>query len=485
MSARRDPRFDGPLDDALRAARPDDPSAEAAEQSAVRVLARVAVLEAGARTTPRRRPWRRMAAAAVVLGAIGLLPQATNEHPPMPGPEGSTDASHEPATSEDPTWAVHITDALDGDELARRRVVRGGLAARRALLDTAEADGAYGRYDRARGSLALLGEAGRLRDEKESRRVGGLAAHRELVGTAAPLLAGAWGPYGVRELERLLIEDHEAEDAVVAALETMASAGRRAPALRALLAGAARGRVHASAAAVRVGGAGGIERVVAVTSPRALQGPELRRAVQAASVTLRTRLLRLAERGNTGALLLASHAQVPGIVDRLATEALSDEPARARRAVDLLAEHGGLRATLALARAMEGEAGEAARFRIEAMPASVDAALVEHARRHTRDGATVIAALVAREDSGAEALATLVRVPRFTERALRALADLAVGGDVYAADRLVALASTSRARAVARALRAAGAQDDDVLRRVEAQRAVARSTTPRTGRGSI
>jgi len=501
-------RPDDALTTRLRAARPVDPGPREAEAAAVRVLARVAVLEAGARGAVRaRRGGRGRAlvrrAAAVLLGAslvgLGGLSPAT-------APEVSSQAARAPvpatAGPEGP-WAQRVHAALAGDPLAQRRVVHGGLRARRALLTAAEARARQGATPQARLALGLLAEAGRLRGEDESRRVAALAGRDGLRPAAVGLLATSLGPYGARALQALLVEDHAAETAVVTALLGMARRGRREPALQALLAGTERGRVEAAAAALRVAGAADVTRVLAALPPEQASVPEVLQAVRAGPVTLRKRLVRLAEHGDGRALTLAAAARVEGVVARLGVESQSGQAARARRAVDLLTRHGGLRAQLALARAFEGLAGARARAAVRAAPASLDQALLAHARGALRDVPAVTAALAQRGAGGVATLRAMAADARLAPRALQALARTAApeavealaslaarrglasaalaalgrrlaAGDEAAGQRLLALVGTDRARAAVQALRGSGRAGRALLESPAGRRAVAR-----------
>lgn len=512
MSAARDP-----LLDALRAARPEDPGAAEAERAAVRVLARVAVLEAGGHVTRRRRmgrvAGRRAVVAAAVLLACLVLTGQIHERAQPAGPDAVMIEPTREATPHDP-WDAAITAALAGDDLARRSVRHGGLGARRALLAVTAEHAAARRYTEARAGLALLAAGGPLRGETACRQVAAVAAHPALGTQAVALLARAWGPYGVRELERLLVEQHDAEAAVVAALEGMAAAGRREAALRALLSGAARGRAGAVPAALRVGGAAGLPRVLAAAPTSLLRAPAVVRVVERGPVTLRQRVLRLAARGDGEALALAAHARVPGIVAQLGVEAADADPARARRAVALLAAHGGLPATLALARALDGAAHETARAHLAGLPAAMDERLRRHVRGDVRDATPVIAAFGVRGARGVDALAALAADARLAPRALAALgrmdapgaADalarlaarpaLASGaiealvarrlaGDPAAVAHLDALVQGPHGRIVARALRAVGLGVPRPAATPGGRAAVARAPQPRVRRGSI
>ncbi len=495
------------LRQALRAARPLDPTPEEGMRSAVRVLARVAVLEAGAHALPPA-PARSRARVLVVAGAASLLVGVAllvSGGPRGPGtpPPSAPAATDGPRVASLASWRGRVAAALAGDDVQRRRVVHGGIRARRAILLAAEE--AQNSSDDARpaAALALLEAAGALRGEAEASRVARLAADpRQRLG-AVRLLAGSLGPYGVSHLRTLLVEDHEAEAHVVPHLVAMATRGRRDPALRGLLEGTAHGRVLAAAAALRIGGAADLPRVLKAL-PRTLRGHAvMAQALATAPVTTRVRLLRLAGQGDAAALELAATARVRGIVPRLAVEAQQRDAPRARRAVALLGRFKDVRAVLALARAFDGAAGAEARAHVRAAEASLDGALFAHAQDSPRDGSAVVTALGERGAGGLTFLSRLARDPRLAtlavgaiERSVAAeaaavLAQLigrvelrgpvleALGrrlgaGDTRAGSVLLGLAQQGHARAVLRVLRASGDAGRDALDS-QAGRALARA----------
>jgi len=404
------------------AARPADPDPAASEGACVRTLARFVVLEAGA-----------VAATEAAATEAAATEAAATE-------AGATEAG---ATEAGRTEVRH------GNPARRIRVARRVAAALllAALLPLVAASSSTQPpavsssspreiARRARHGALPLRAGGRLRSDEEIRRIARLALVPALRPLALPLLARDPGPAGPVSLGRLLVDVPSAEADVVAALERVAARGRREAALRGLLAGAATGRIHAAAAAVRLGGADHLSRVLAVVPAAALAGPEVVSAVRAGRRTLRARLVRLAAHGDGRALRLAARAGARGIVPLLARETQREEPGRARRAVTLLAGLSDVHAHVALARALEGPAAEHARELLCALPPAVDVRLAARARKDARDAPAALRALTVRGAVGT--LVDLAAVPRLGSAAVRALADVAGAG---ASQALVVLAA--------------------------------------------
>ncbi len=414
----------------VRSARPSDPDAAAAEAIAVRTLARLAVLEAGRTAYAARRPGKlqRLVRAAAVLVAVLL---------PLGALEDARDAAVPTAApvSVEPTWAARVAGALSGDLLARARVVRGGLAARGALLVAAEQLAAAGNEASGRDALELLHEAGPLRNRGEAERVAQLARVPGLQGAACAVLARDMGSTGAEHLGALLAADPRAEAEAVRALEQVARRGRREAALAGLLRGVRQGRPQAAAAAVRIGGSTHLERVLA-TLPEGLFEAEASRtrshvrvrgavtdALRRGARTLRMRAVRLAERGNARALELAAAARIPGSVGVLARESGHEDEARALAAVDLLADVATVPAWVALARALSGPVPERVALHLRQAPEAADVALLACARRSLRDAPAAMEALAVR--GSVDRLAALARESRLAPAAIHALGNAA------------------------------------------------------------
>ncbi len=413
----------------VAAARPDDPTPSACEPMAVRTLARFAVLEAGLHAT-RFAPRRRMPVlrAAAVLAAIAL-PFA------LLGSDRTAEAPLRPRLVRDALWSTRVAGALRGDPMLQERVVHGGLPARAALLVAAERGGPSGRR-----ALELLIDAGTLRGMQEAERLSRLAHDPVLRVPALALLARDLGSAGPRHLGALLVDlpAAEAEVDVVAALAHVAARGRRQSALRALLTGAEAGRERAAAAALRLGGASHLARVLTVLDDTALRAPGVVEAVQSGARTLRSRLVRLAARGDAKAIALAARAGVEGIVPVLASEAFHEEAERAVAAIDLLARRGDVHAHVALARALDSGFPTRARGYLMALPAEADAALAARAQDSRRDAPAAMRALAVR--GAVPWLASLAASSRLAPEALRALGRAA---SPAASDALARLARRS------------------------------------------
>jgi hypothetical protein len=440
----------------VRSARPSDPDAAAAEAIAVRTLARFAVLEAGHTAAAARRPrrLRRLVRAAAVLVAVLLPLGALDDARDAAVPTAAT-------VTVEPTWAARVERALAGDLLARVRVVRGGLAARGALLMAAEQHAVAGDEASGRSALELLHEAGPLRNRGEAERVAQLARVAGLQGAACAVLARDMGSTGAEHLGALLAADPRAEAETVRALEQVARRGRREAALEGLLRGVRESRPQAAAAAVRIGGSTHLGRVLAALPEELFRTGAFRteshvrvcramtNALREGSRTLRMRAVRLAERGNARALQLAAAARIPGSVGVLAREAGHEDEARALAAVDLLADVATVPAWVALARALSGPVPERVALHLREAPDAADAALLACARRSLRDAPAAMEALAVR--GSVDRLATLAQESRLAPAAIHALGK---AGSPDAAAALVALAERpSRSPHVLAALR--------------------------------
>ena len=354
-------------DDLLRRlseARPEDPAAQTCGPAAVRILARLAVLEAGRRSVeadprpvPRLRDARGaasrggrvrwIAAAALLLVLLPGRMQSRSTYPRC-GAERPLPIAAGPVV--DP-WTDLVTAALAGDVRKRARILRGGAPARAALLRAGRVGGVRGRE-----ALELLRTAGSLRGPAEAAAITALVEDPELRDAALGLLAMQRGPDGAASLGDVLERVADAEAGAVAALIVVADRGRRDAALGALLRGAAKGRKLAAAQAFAIASADAVGRVVQALPEAVREAPEVLRAVRTAPPTLRARLVRLAEGGDEEALDLAVHARIPGVLPLLAARALDAPTKQAAAAVEALAEYGGMEAWLAIARALGGAA---------------------------------------------------------------------------------------------------------------------------------
>ena len=485
-------RASGDLLARVRCARKADPSRADATQVAVRVLARLAILEAAPAMalTPPLRAWsaRRggeAAAAALVAVALvswGALDAGTARTISVSTVPGADVRAQGRAAA---SWCARARAAVAGDTLERQRLIHGGVPARGALLSLAAAAGAD-----AVGALDLLGAAGGARGTAEMARVARLVVTADLAAPAIGLLARDLGTDGARHLGLLLVAQPHLEVPLVAALETVAASGRRRSAFEGLLAGARAGRDGAAAAAVEVGGAERLERLLAVLPGRGAPAPALVEALRRAPATTRARLAHLAGTGDGRVLALAAAADAPGVVARLAAEALAEDPARALHAVRLLAGRDDLEAHVALARALDGAAQDRARTALQRLGPDAVAGLVAHARGAGRHAAAALRALaatgaveallgIARESRLAPdvlralaeargeavdgALAQLAARPALREGALQILAQRVRRGDVQAGAVLLDLARRGHARRVIRLLEDAGSPGHTVL----------------------
>jgi hypothetical protein len=241
---------------------------------------------------------------------------------------------------------------------------------------------------------------------------------------------------------------------------------------------------------VRVGGGTHLARVLAALPEMAAAEQGVIAALRAGAPTLRSRLLRLAERGDTRALRIAAASGAAGVVPLLARTAMDDDAGRARAAVDLLAAVDTLPAWIALARALGGELGPHVAERLRGAPPTLDGALSRRARTSLRDAPAAIDALatrgavrvlrelaassrlapyavqaLARADGAAAAtLLELAATPALKGRVLDALAARLDDGRDDAGPALLALARAGQERAVMRVLSARGATGRRLLR---------------------
>ena len=259
--------------------------------------------------------------------------------------------------------------------------------------------------------LALLSASGGLRGDREASRIALLVADPAVRDVAVGLLAAAPTTAGVEQLGQLLLERPEVETAVVGGLASAARHGRRTTAVAALLRGAARGRVEAAAAAIRLGSGRVALDVLAALPRRHLDDARIARACREASPTTRDRLVRRAAGGDERVLAVAASARLDGVVPMLEREAREGDAATARSAVDALARQERGEAWLALARALDGEAGMEARALLGTMPRSGVAHLARVARAEPRQRAVAIQGLSLAGGAGLDALARLATRP--------------------------------------------------------------------------
>jgi len=445
MSRRHD---DAGLLTALRDARPDDVSRAEAEKASVRVLARLVVLEAGrladtvepARVA-RRFPTRAIAAAVLLLGCLSMPFGSVD--PARPGGDAGF-ASDGRVADGRPAW---IEAALSGDTLARARARVGGASKRAELLEQAERGGIRGRD-----ALALLSSWGAPRGADEIRRAQALAHDSDVGPVAIQWLGTDLGPGGARALGQLLISPPDAppdalpdaERQIVAALERVAKRGRREAASLALLEGVAAGRAEATAAALRIGGAQKLERVLSALAEEAsaqLAGDAtVIAAVEGGSSTLRARLTRLAERGDAMALRLGAGARLPALVPLLAVRAVDGTEAEAVESVQLLAAYDTPDAWVTLGRAVRGPAGALAQ---EALARLSEDACVELERRARTSARQADAAMICLAYAGSQGVGLLRRLAARPALSSAALAALEVSPDVEASRILAVLSHRS------------------------------------------
>jgi hypothetical protein len=406
----------------LERARPADPRGAVLEGAAVRVLARVAVLqglEPVAVPTLRRRVSGALAAAALVV--VVLASPA--------GDRGGTERSApDPSAPCAGPWACVVAPALGGDAAARRRLREMGAAGRELLWSAAET----GRYE----ALHLLRGWGRLRDGHEMRRAANLALRPEAAPEALDLLASGPAADAAAPLGALLVERPTLEAPVVAALRRLATRGAREDVVRALLAGAVAGRPLAAAAAVELGSASTGDRLLVLLPASRFEDPALADALRRARPTVVARVLRRAEEGDDRALAWAAAAGLEGAVPLLFATAVGADLAPAWHALERIAQVGGTEAWLALARSTEAPAGARALELLAALGPAEVAALRGRALASVRDRPAALWALACASDAGLDALAGFGRRPACVTETLAALERSPRAG---AAERLAAL----------------------------------------------
>jgi hypothetical protein len=402
----------------LRDARPADPERPALDQAAVRVLARVAVLQGDALPAPRA--LRRRVAAALAAVVMAALTAAT----PSSEPQRS-------ATDSAALGPADVLAALDGRREARRRLAQAGAAGIQAVWTVAEA----GRPD----ALRLLKPLWPAQGARQRERLEAAVARPDLGAEALDVLlsepAGVAGP----TLARILVTRPELEASVVERLDRLARRGARSEAVAALLEGAAAGRRAAAVLAVEHGPAGVVDGLLARLSETALGDARLGSALAAARPTLAARVVERALAGDRGALAWAATARRSEVVPALLHEAVGDDEERAVLALDRLAEIGSTEAWLAVARALEAPAGVHARELLARLPFAAAEELDARARGSARDRSAALCALAASGAAGLDRVLALGRRPALTPEALAALADSPCAG---ASDRLVALAGS-------------------------------------------
>ncbi|MDJ0974795.1 MAG: hypothetical protein QNJ98_10080 [Planctomycetota bacterium] len=425
------------LDQDLRAARPPDPPRSESDRAAVRILARLAVRDAGTAAqpaAPRHRSVVRIASiAAAVLVAVLAWPDASSppSAPTPPTPEASIAGAPRHAAPEDPLRAL-AREAVAGDALARARLRDRGAEGRAALLALA----AGGGEDASR-ALAVLRSFGALRGPREVERIAALAHRPELRSEAVALLGSDLGKAGAAHLGRLLASEPEAEPIVIAALERVARRGRRQAAIDALMQGVTAGRVAAAGAAVRLGGAAELRAVLDALPEGRVGDPALAAVVREGPRTLKRRALHLAARGDERALVLAARARLDGVVGMLAQRVASGDAERAGLAVGLLAEMRTAPAWVELGRARDGAAAAQALAALAQSPEATLDGVVHLVMRRPREAPGALAALGGAGAGGLDRLRGLARVPSVASAVVEAIG-AAVGPG--AAQALVELA---------------------------------------------
>ncbi len=453
------------LNGLLREARPRDlprrATARHEEQLAVRLLARVAALESGKRGRGAGAAFRiaskTLLAAAVIAGAFGALPS------PAPPPD-------------------LLARALSGDQAAEAALRSQGARARVACLER-----------RDPGALRLFVRLGGPLGCGETDRLAALHDDARLAPEVRAILVGARGDAGAAALGRLLLHAREAEQELVAALVRVAADGRPASALEALRPGAARGLVLAAAAALELGGVGGLDRLLETTPEEALLAAPMLEAVRGGGGLLHAALLRRVEGGDETAFALAAAARLEGLASLLVPR-LAEER-RAFAAVRALAASGASEAWRVIPLALAGPARQEARRALHALPAG---AADLFAAAIARDGNgkrvapywealaemgeaglphlvalgarpafgrdAVVALGASRSDRASEALARLGRTTALGLGAVQALAVRAEQGDPAAPAALLVLARAGPARAALEALVRCGESGAEALR---------------------
>jgi hypothetical protein len=406
----------------LARSRPADPRRDLLEGAAVRILARVAVLQgldpAPARQLRRRVSGARAAAALalVVLASPASGPSRTGAVPALP-----------PAPCAGP-WACVVAPALNGDPAAKRSLREMGAEGRELLWSAAEAGSPE--------ALPLLRGWGQLKDAREVRRAANLVLVPAASAEALDMLASGPVADAAAPLATLLVERPALEAPVVSTLRRLAARGAREDVLRALLAGAAAGRSLAAAAAVELGPSSTGDRLLVLLPARQFEEAPLADALRSARPTTIARVLRRAEEGDDRALAWAAAARLEGAVPLLHATAVGADVAPAWHALERLAHVGGTEAWLALARGTEAPAGARALELLATMGPADVAGLSARARSSVRDRAAALWALACAGDAGLDALAGFGRRPACVPETLAALERSPLGG---AAARLAEL----------------------------------------------
>jgi hypothetical protein len=474
---------------------------------AVRVLARVAVLQGMPAPEARalhtrvagllaRRVSGALAVAALLLVVV-LAPRGSCSKESARAPVGDLPSSVDAACRG--PWACVLVPALSGDTTARRRLRQMGAEGRDLLWSAAEA----GQPE----ALRLLRGWGRLVDAGEVVRVRRLAASPATSPEALDLLVAQPNAAGAEPLAVLLVGEAALEVPVVDALRRLAARGEREEALRALLTGAAAGRAEAAAAAVDLGPASVVDRLLVVLPPAQFESRALAAALERARATVAARVLRRAEGGDEVALAWACAAGLEEAVPLLHTRAVDEDVAEGWHALDRLAQVGGTEAWLAVARSTESAAGSHALERLASLSGSTVEALVARAARSVRDRGAALWALACAREQGLTALETLGRRPALAPEVLAALerspcegaaerlralgtscdsalpAVQALGRRLLAGHRdagaaLVTLSHTGSRRAALQALAAAGDAGERFLAQAGAEPASARGSSP-------
>jgi hypothetical protein len=484
------------------AARPRDPRGREAEEIAVRVLARVAAQGEG---VPSRRPRARRVARRPSALAVPLLALFV-------GLAGGSALRTSPDAPVRPSRDAHedlLDRALAGDRRAAADLWTLGPRGRALCLVRAREGGPD-----AESALDLFGRLGGPADGPEAARLSSLHADPRLSAAARHLLASSPGDSGPRELASLLERGGASEAALVDALRSVARNGRPVLALEGLRRGAFAGRPLAAAAAIRLGGASEVEPLLARLPVDVLGGPEIGEGVATGPESVREAVLRRADRGERGAVVLAVAARLPALPARLRSR-LSD-PLDAGWATTAVATVGGVEGWRTLPLALEGPARSRALRLLREVPgdaASVFAAeaarlggararpflralaevgdpglahLDRLARAPTTASHAVLAIGRSRATGAAQALERLAARPALARGAIDALALRLRQGDAAAAESLLAIARDGQARVALEALASCGdaarpaladALADPRLRRVAAA-AIARAGDP-------
>ena len=541
MSPRRDSQRGKPeqIDERLQAARPGDADAAELEAAAARVQARFALRRqsvsgdeadaelVGASTGPAVGTTGAVLAVVCVVLCGGLTlwnarspsgahatstlgsntssAEGTSSETPSPDeaarPPGGFDSPAHPERSGGDAPAASVAwllPALDGEPEARNAARGAGRSGRELLLALAERGG-----ERAGDALRLLRSFGRLSRRDEIERVAVLMHRPALAGDALDWLVSDAGAHAPRVLGRLLVDLPEREQEIVAGLEALAGRGRRRAVVRALVGAVEHGRVLATAAAVRLGGAETLPDLLEGLPEDLHDDPSLLAALQEGSASFRARLRRLASSGDERALALTARLGETRIVPRLRAWTLGDDAERARRGIALLERIEAPAAWVALGDATEGPAAFAAWSALDGLPRRAVDDLARHAMADRRATASALRALSGIGPAGRARVALLGAQPVLAPDAVRVLA-LAPGadaamhlasllgtggldreviaalgarlaqGDAAAGEALLAAASKMRSRSIVDALASAGEIGRPYLERAQHIDALAR-----------